>query len=99
MLLRIKEVKVRKSEKAQRTRVYFFLEGETMLENLFHRHNRPYREYRKLLKEVFAIAGITPEKANWNQYAGCSCGCSPGFILTGDNNKDIFVTIEEVKEV
>ena len=99
MLLRIKEVKVQKSEKAQKTRVYFFPEEETMLENLCNRHSRPYQEYRKLLGEVFAIAGITPEKANWSQYAGCSCGCSPGFILTGDYDKNIFVTVEEVKEV
>lgn len=46
------------------------------------RWNNPFRDYRKLLPEVFEKLGLPKTtKARWSQKAGCSCGCSPGFIL------------------
>jgi len=87
-MLKVKEVTISESEKRdKKTIVYFWPEGESVLENLANRRNRPYTEYRKLLPEVFKelrSRGINlPDnpKANWSQKAGCSCGCSPGFIL------------------
>jgi hypothetical protein len=37
--------------------------------------------------------GVSVEKMAWNQRAGCSCPCSPGFSITGDKGKDYWVTL------
>jgi hypothetical protein len=33
-------------------------------------------------------------KANFSQKAGCLCGCSPGFILTGHTGQDIWIDLK-----
>jgi hypothetical protein len=33
-------------------------------------------------------------KASWSQNCGCSCGCSPGFRLTGLYGHNLFVDIK-----
>lgn len=49
------------------------------------RWNNPHRDYREhVLPKAFEMLGLPADtKAKWSQKAGCSCGCSPGFILTG----------------
>lgn len=75
-------------------RIYFFVKDETILDNLINRRSRPMTEYRKLLPSVFAKAGLpTDTKVKWRQTAGCSCGCSPGFIIDNMSKFDVFVTI------
>ena len=102
--LKIQEIKVKENNRVVlgnpvKTRVYFFTADESILENLTKRFHRPYEAYRKLLPEVFKQVNLQPNvKAKWRQKAGCKCGCSPGFILDGDNGKDIFVTITEEEE-
>ena len=46
------------------------------------RFANPVKAFRLALPEIYRQLGI-PEgtKAVWNQYAGCSCPCSPGFVL------------------
>jgi hypothetical protein len=80
---------------ARRTRVHFFHEKENMLENLLSRHDRPENEYRVLLPEALKALGRNPQvRAKWSQKAGCSCGCSPGFVLETRDNMNIFVTVK-----
>lgn len=83
-------------------RVYVHIEGESILENLQNRRSRPSTHYRKnILPGVLAAQGITPERVQWSQRAGCSCPCSPGFILKGVRiRSDLHVTIraDEVTE-
>lgn len=68
------------------TRIYVWPENESVLDNfLVGRRARPTEAYRAIVKtEVFEALGIDPERYNvkWSRTAGCSCGCSPGFILT-----------------
>lgn len=88
-----------------KTRLHFFHDqDESVLEQMVNRRNRPYEVFRQFVPIVLDGA---PEgtRVNWSQYAGCSCGCSPAFIVTkgsgsgalrdkDDNNKvitDIFV--------
>lgn len=84
---------------AAKPKAYVFLEGESIFDNLVNRRNRPVKAYRGLLE--MALADIGEEEATyyWNQKAGCSCGCSPGFILsnTKDNKFDIFITLKQEK--
>jgi hypothetical protein len=92
------------------TRIYVCPEGETIWQNLQERKQRPYTTYKKILKTAYKELGI-PEGAKlaWNQRAGCSCPCSPGFFIKivkpdytylaeilDENGKscDIFVTIK-----
>lgn len=80
-----------------RTRVYVSPKGETVLQNLTNRRDRPTADYRKAVVELY------PDfKGNmtWSQTAGCGCGCSPAFILdrtmrNEDGNPiDVFLTVE-----
>lgn len=67
----------------KRTRVYCWPSKETVLENVQNRHGRPVELYRReLLPALFERINLpSTTKATWSQKAGCSCGCSPGFIL------------------
>jgi hypothetical protein len=61
-------------------RVNVWPEGENLLENMANRFDRPQKLYRAVAKQALADLGITGT-LRWSQKAGCSCGCSPGFIL------------------
>lgn len=71
------------------SRLYVSVSGENIIQNLENRFDRPVKEYRRLLAPVLQLLSravpfnpIEPViKARWSQKAGCSCGCSPGFIL------------------
>ena len=87
----------------QKPRVYFWPEGENVLENLANRTTRPHKEYRKLLPDVLLAAqaqvvgsDLSAAKASWSKHAGCRmCPCSPGFVLDGARGFpfDIHVTV------
>lgn len=66
------------------TVIYVYPEGETISENLANRRQRPNTTYKKLLKaHGLDKLNVPPDhKLAWNQYAGCECGCSPGFFVT-----------------
>ena len=70
----------------QKARVYVWVNDESIAENLMNRRNRPVTEYRKIAKEVLQEMEIGG-KINWSQKAGCSCPCSPGFILHESDSK------------
>jgi len=69
-------------------RIYVWTEGETVLENFGNRAARPSTLYRKYalpaVREKFGIPANV--KISWSRTAGCSCGCSPGFIV---HSKDV----------
>lgn len=72
----------RSSEYYAEPRMYVDVaDEETLLDNLMNRKRRPYNVYKtlihgSLLNQVFNLG-----KLRWSQRAGCSCPCSPGFIL------------------
>ena len=79
-----------------RPRIYVSPEGETVMENFTEgRHTRPYTLYRQeVLPALFRLLGISDVKVGWSQKAGCSCPCSPGFIVKdGSLPFDIHVTV------
>lgn len=63
----------------RRSRVYVWPVGETILENLQNRRNRPVADYRRVVTKELRDAGLHGE-LKWSQKAGCGCGCSPGFV-------------------
>lgn len=49
-----------------------------------------------VMPAVLAAMGLPADtKVSWSRTAGCSCGCSPGFIIKHDRStdaRDVFVT-------
>lgn len=92
--MEILDVRAKRNEttKSTRTKIHFFLIGENIIDNLTNRHSRPYTEFKKHLPEVFKKAGIDLNaKYRWSQKAGCSCGCSPGFVVEDYQRKFVAV--------
>lgn len=80
-------------ETNRRTRIYVHPERETVLENLENRRNRPWQEWRKSAVPVaLAALGLPSDtRVSWSQKAGCSCGCSPGFIVKEHWGHDVWL--------
>jgi hypothetical protein len=85
-------------------RIYVSIANESIFENLVLRRSRPTKVFRQAATTALKEKGITPKKMRWSQYAGCSCPCSPGFILDDfDFEKgtissfqfDVFVSVDE----
>lgn len=97
-------------DSSKKTRIYISVNDETILDNLKNRCVRPYNEYKKIMPEIIDainesilkndeisdIYCINKEevKVRWSQYAGCSCPCSPGFIIEGHLRLNIWVTLD-----
>jgi len=96
-MFKIVNVKEHKQDKSSsKARLYIWPQGETIMENLVNRRHRPYVAYRKeILPDLYKQLGWDSSvKARWSQYAGCSCPCSPGFVLSGVYGVDIHVDAE-----
>jgi hypothetical protein len=79
--------------RSHKSRIHFSPVGETILENLLGgRQNRPYAEVRRrLMKKVLKAVGLPEDtKTVWSQKAGCSCGCSPAFIIQGGHMDTLY---------
>jgi hypothetical protein len=86
-------------ERQKYPRIYFHY-SSSIMENMIHRYNNPYKEYRKTFPEIEKRLSLRgPINAVWNQNAGCSCGCSPGFIVKNSDDiglyDDLFINIQE----
>jgi hypothetical protein len=79
---------------AKATRVYVEEIGETILDNLRDRFGRPSKAYKAAVIEALQHVNMTGFKVCWSQRAGCSCGCSPGFILRDADNHVVRHTVE-----
>lgn len=97
-MLSVKNIKFLPT-KAKYARIYVWPEGENIAHNLLARHNRPYNVYKaEVLPQLTKALGIEGDLTyKWSQKAGCSCGCSPGFIeQSGKLRYDIHVDVVEV---
>lgn len=51
---------------------------------------------RIILDRALEALGLEPETITFSKYAGCSsCPCSPGFVLKGITNTEIFISRQE----
>jgi hypothetical protein len=112
----IRERKYSHSDKAgyfAKPRMYVWAdETFDIREDLMNRTRRPYTQWKKIIKPMFAtyLPQVNLERQfMWSQKAGCSCPCSPGFILgsqvvrLSDDRSfvyfDIFVTLKGAPSV
>jgi hypothetical protein len=106
--IRIVELEVRArgyKDRKDRGRIYIFVKGESVLENLQRRRARPTDYYKEAvlpevwsrLQTVEAVPRQSVMDVRWNQKSGCSCGCSPAFETKDPDGalfrRDVFVTI------
>ena len=92
----------------RRTRVYVDTSNGDgtidIFEDLTNRTRRPYKIWQLRVVDVLARLGFVTGKLRWSQYAGCSCPCSPGFIIEGGDEAlayggDMWISFENVKRV
>jgi hypothetical protein len=85
-------------------KMYIWPQGESVLENLFNRHDRPTKIWKEeiipaILEKIriehpSVYEYVKDEKWGWRQRCGCSCPCSPGFVGTKDNCYSISATVK-----
>jgi len=102
MTLQVKNIDIRKrvhadwKDYSKRARIYVWPQGESIMDNLMNRRQRPYTTYKKeVIPAVLEKMGLPSNtKVRWSQYAGCSCPCSPGFVVDGYIGHDVHVDVE-----
>jgi hypothetical protein len=74
-----------------------------VVEDLANRRRRPFKLWRKTIRENLLGFSIDLKAMPWSQTAGCGCGCSPAFVLEKQAVRiagetfdyfDIWVTLE-----
>jgi hypothetical protein len=89
----------------RKNKMYIWVSGETIMENLQNRRNRPYDFYKKEVipmvmdklknKHPEIYDKLKDEKWSWRQNCGCSmCPCSPGFVGQGEEKYLIHIDIK-----
>ena len=89
-------------------KLYIWPEGETIMENLFNRHDRPSKVWKEVvipavlskLQEVnpTAFEAVKGEEWGWRQKCGCTCPCSPGFVGKKGGQYYISATVKFLEE-
>lgn len=87
-----------------KARIHVYPQGDNTWRALTERHNHPYEAYKAepgMIESALVALGLDPAtaKVRWSQKAGCSCGCSPAFIVHGPDSykaygKTCSITIE-----
>lgn len=62
---------------------------ESLADNFVNRTRRPYKVYREAAKPFLEALGLPTKGIAWNQYAYCSCPCSPAFIMPETIRRDV----------
>lgn len=72
----------RSNEYGKAPRMYVSVSDESIIDNLANRRRRPYNVYKTLIHSsgIGRVLNLG-SPLRWSQHAGCSCPCSPGFIL------------------
>lgn len=63
--------------------VSVFPDGESILDNLLDRHDRPWQVWKPMVEKALREMGVGFEKLAWRQRYYCDCPCSPGFVVVG----------------
>jgi len=75
--------------------VYVHVKNESLWDDFANRTSRPHTAWKPFVERALREHGFEFSKLTWSQKAGCSCPCSPGFIVsTGTRGHDLWVTIE-----
>ena len=68
----------------RKARIHLWPKGENVMGWLDRRRNQPVKQLREVLPGIIEELCIPGNYIfRWSRKAGCSCGCSPGFIVEG----------------
>ncbi len=92
----------------KKPRIFPWISNFSVKNDIFEgeRYNKPHKYLKPLLRQALKAAGV-PErevdnlKFSWSVHAGCSCPCSPGFIVnnaTSLSHKDVSIEYEYVNK-
>lgn len=84
-------------EQRGKSHLSVYMKGESIWDNLMNRRNRPTKIWKMVGETACASLGMEEElfaKMYWNQKAGCSCGCSPAFIMPNVFGYYFSITVE-----
>lgn len=91
------------TERAKKPRVYVWPTNESVMANFINRRSRPVQEWKPVVERALRERGLRFEKLVWSQYAGCSCPCSPGFIVHGadptQSDVNIHITVATIDQL
>ena len=87
---------------SSKPRIYIWPDDWKVMDDFITRaegikNNDVYKTARKdgTLDEILKRAGLEGGKVGFSRAAGCSCGCSPGFIVNGvRKGMDVFVNVQ-----
>lgn len=85
-------------------RVYIDFQGESIMDNLNNRRQRPYTTLKPLVVAALENEGYEVESIRWSSKAGCKgCPCSPGFLVEFKKDKwepksDFWLTVTDDEE-
>jgi hypothetical protein len=104
--MKTKEIEIIDGERYGNVRVYVFFEDDPIAlpgqerEDQAEELKKPevksiaWRALRRALRKLNATHTSLPTKIAYSRKAGCSCGCSPGFIVKGlKSYSNIYVTV------
>ncbi len=77
-----------------------WLQGKRVIDDQADLTKARYQEFKQdgSLARFMAEHSIQG-KPRFSRTAGCSCGCSPGFIVEGDVGKEIFIDVAPDAEI
>lgn len=61
---------------------------ENVIADMALRRQRPHQVWKPQVAAILKEMGVEYQRLEWSQYAGCSCPCSPGFIVRGHRGAD-----------
>lgn len=85
----------KEDEKQERSIIYFDITSPVVFAEIQQKKEPYHKVFRKeVLPTVLQKAKLPLDtKVVWSDKAGCSCGCSPGFLITGQKGFDIYVRL------
>ena len=84
-------------EQHSKSHLSVYMKGESIWDNLMNRRNRPTKIWKMVGETALASLGMEEElfaKMYWNQKAGCSCPCSPAFVMPNVFGYYFSITVE-----
>lgn len=84
-------------EQNSKSHLSVYMKGESIWDNLMNRRNRPTKIWKMVGETALASLGMEEElfaKMYWNQKAGCSCPCSPAFVMPNLFGFYFFIEVE-----
>lgn len=96
------EIKVQNNEQdeiPQRSIIYIDLIGANIKKEIREKKDNYWTVYKhEVIPSVLEQANLPLNtKVIWSKKAGCSCGCSPGFLITGKSGFNIFVKVSSLQ--